>query len=251
MKKYIICTTFFTAILLSSGCAQDANQSIQTTLTSDTPAASTKDVPPVLYNLGGIDLERDVEFNAHVLDVSRGKTAAVFLFGQSLPQHPGEPQRINPNLEFGGIKTPIELVSALNGIVAFIKDQPETHDYEVFLQTEENSTWIVGYDHVTDLRVEKGQRISVGDVLGKAAIENNGYYRYEIQINHEAGNDTTMTCPTDLLDASVRDSEKAKIDAFVDQWNASYQALYGVKAYPEQSGGCTVPTLTVAESQGQ
>lgn len=248
MKKSISLFTLCALALIFTGCTQ--NTTIDNT-TSSSHANASSDAQPVLYNLGGIDLERDVEFNAHVLDVARGKTAAVFLFGQPLPQNPGEPQRINPNLEFGGIKTPIELISALNGVVAFIKEQPETNDYEVFLQTEENSTWIVGYDHVTDLRVTKGQQISVGDVLGKAAIENNGYYRYEIQINHETNNETTMICPTDLLDASVRTTEKAKIDAFVERWNTSYRAVYNDDSYTTQSGGCIKSIVTNAESQGQ
>ncbi|MCW1929684.1 MAG: M23 family metallopeptidase [Candidatus Kerfeldbacteria bacterium] len=246
MKKIQLAIVLCACVCIMSGCTQ--TQTPPTTNTTNRSA--TQDQQPVLYNLGGVDVSTDVEFNAHNLDVDSGRTVAVFLFGQPLPKSPGQPQRINPNLEFGGLKTPVTLIAAMDGVVAFIKEQSESNDYEVFLQTHENSEWMVGYDHVTDLRVVKGQRVSVGDVLGKAARENTGYYRYELQINYEGGNDSVMYCPTDLLDPSVRAAEQAKLDALVKSWEQSYSAAFSGPAYPEQSGGCTQPTITNAESQG-
>ncbi len=247
MSKSILWLTLGACALMLAGCNAAPTASNNQPNSAET---TTSDVQPVLYNLGGVDLTNDVEFNQYSLDIASGKNVAVFLFGQPLPAHPGEPVRINPNIEFGGLKEPIELVAAIDGIVTFIKDQPDTDDYEVFLQTDENSEWIIGYDHVTDLQVARGQLVSVGDVLGKAAQENNGYYRYELQINRESANDTTMYCPTDLLDASVQADIQADLDTFVENWNTQYHAVFDNDAYATQSGGCLKPTVTNAESQG-
>ncbi len=249
MKKYILSTALCMGITILTGCGRSTdNQTTRANATVDSEAA---DELPVLYNLGGVQLPTDIaDFNVQTLDIAHGKNVLVFLFGQPLPQNPGEPQRINPNLEFGGLKEPIELVSAIDGVVGFIQEQTDSNDYEVFLMTSENSPWIIGYDHVTDLQVVQGQTVAVGDVLGKAAAEHNGYYRYELQINQEAGEDTIMLCPTDLLDTSVQSELKATFDSYVDAWNTSYRALYGEDAYAPQSGGCIKPTITNAESQG-
>lgn len=242
MNKIKLSITLCVTTLLLTGCNSES-----ATFINQSPV---EDVQPVLYNLGGAQLPDDVEFNQYSLDVASGKTVAVFIFGQPLPAHPGEPVRINPNIEFGGLKEPIELISAIDGVVGFIQEQPDSNDYEVFLMTQENSQWVIGYDHVTDLQVVQGQAVSVGDVLGKAALENNGYYRYELQINHEEGDDTTMYCPTDLLDASVQTDIQASLDTFVGDWNESYRAVFGTDAYPTQTGGCIQPLVTNAESQG-
>lgn len=239
MQKYILGVVMFAVAFTCAGCGTTSQNT------------STQDNPPVLFNLGGVNVHTDVEFNAQTLDIAHGKNVAVFLFGQPLPQNPGELQRINPNIEFGGITTPIELVSAINGIVGFIREQPESNDYEVFLQTHEGSQWVVGYDHVTDVRVQKGQNISVGDVLGLAAQEHSGYYRYELQINHESADDTRMYCPTDLLDDSVKAETVAALNTFVEHWNTQYRAVFNTDAYTTQSGGCIKPYITTAESEGR
>lgn len=235
MKKFIALITLGISTVILTGCTQ------------------TPDPQPILFNLGGVTIPDDINaFDSRKLDTAHGKTVSVFIFGQPLPQNPGEPQRINPNFEFGGLTQPIQLVSAINGVVSYIQNQPETHDYEVFIRPNNNSKWTVDYDHVADLQVSKGQSISVGDVLGKAAQEQSGDYRYELQIgfgNNE--NDTVFYCPTDLLDDSIKYNTKNTMDAFVTSWNTSYRNVFGDNAYPSQIGGCVKPTITNPESQGK
>lgn len=247
MSKPTLALFICSLLITTVGCSQSS-----TTLSSQPHTTSTADEPaPVLYNLGGVDLNSDIEFNQYQLDPANGQVASVYIFGQPLPAHPGEPVRINPNLEFGGLAEPIEIVAAIDGVVAFVRSQPDSTDYEVFLQTSDNSEWVIGYDHLTDLQVEQGDQVAVGDVLGKAAITGQGTYRYELQINHEAGDSTTMYCPTDLLDSSVQADWQVALDTFVANWDNDYQRIYSENAYPTQTGGCVKPTVTVEESEGR
>jgi hypothetical protein len=203
----------------------------------------------VLKNLGGISFSKwqpgaatagDLRFSKFYVDVKSGHSVPVFLFGQPLPKEPPMP---NPNFEFAGLDKPITLISAIDGIVAFIQEQPQTNDSEVFLQTKDKSIWVVGYDHVTDLQVTKGQRIKVGDVIGKAAVQNNGVYRYELQINKEVNGVTTYHCPTDLLADDVKATTVSAIEQMIKDWNS----FMGQNVYSQYTTSCTKPALTTAE----
>ncbi len=202
-----------------------------------------------LHNLGGITFAKwqsgastagDIRFSKFYVDVKSGHSVPLFLFGQPLPKDVPMP---NPNFEFAGLDKPITLISAIDGIVAFIQQQPETKDYEVFLQTKENSVWVIGYDHVTDVQVTKGQTIKVGDVIGKAAVQNNGVYRYELQINKEVNGVTTYHCPTELLASDVKTTTVAAIEQLVKDWNT----FMGQNVYGSYSTACTKPMMTTAE----
>lgn len=219
--------------------------------------SNREDVAPVLFNLGGVEIEAfesktgyagDIVFTKDTLREQDGLSTPIVLFGQKLPKSPGQPQRINPNFEFRSLNSPIDIISAIDGVVVFIKEQPEANDYELFLSTFEGSNWVIGYDHVTDLKVKKGDKVKVGQRLGKAALERDRYYRYELQINHEQPNDmTTMTCPTTLLDKSVKDKYSKQFKQLETDW----KKWYGKDTFVQNQGGCVKETMTVKESEGR
>lgn len=248
-------TTLIALTLLVTGCGNpkdqadkpeqhgDQNQQTKTTANIDLNEQL------VLHNLGGITFAKwqsgaatagDIRFSKFYVDVKSGHSVPVFLFGQPLPKDVPMP---NPNFEFAGLDKPITLVSAIDGIVAFIQEQSETNDYEVFLQTKENSIWVISYDHVTDLQVQKGQAIHVGDVIGKAAVQNNGVYRYELQINKEVNGVTTYHCPTELLAADVKAQTVSAMEQMITDWNT----FMGQKVYGTYTTSCTKPMMTTAE----
>lgn len=210
---------------------------------------------PILYNLGGITLAKynaatgmagDIEFTKDGLDPASGKETPVFLFGQKLPRNSeSEPQRINPNFEFGGIKKQIDIISAIDGFVVHIEQQADSSDYEVFLSNKENGTWVVGYDHLVNLTVKKGDAVKVGQKLGLVAKQNSGDYRYELQINDEG--EKLMYCPIELLDESVQSTIAGQITQFTTDWTA----WYGKDVFGHNVGGCVKPSITVAESEGR
>ena len=114
----------------------------------------------------------------------------------------------------------------------------------------ENSQWVVGYDHVTDLSVKKGDAVKVGQKIGKPARQNNGLLRFEIQINK--GKDdasTTHICPTTLLADDVRTQIEADLKSIQDRW----ESISGLELYDtaeQRPIGCIKQTLTPKEAQG-
>lgn len=210
---------------------------------------------PVLYNLGGITLAKydattgmagDIKFSKDGLDPARGKETPVFLFGQKLPKNSeSEPQRINPNFEFGGISKQIDIISAIDGVVVHIEQQAESSDYEVFLSNKDNGTWVIGYDHLVNLTVKKGDTVKVGQKLGLVAKQNSGDYRYELQINDEK--EKLMYCPIELLDGSVQSTIAGQLTQLTTDWTT----WYGKDVFGQHIGGCIKPTITTAESEGR
>lgn len=137
----------------------------------------------------------------------------------------------------------------VDGIVRFIKQQPDSKDYEVFIQPKEGSVWTIGYDHLTDVSVKKGQTVKAGDALGKPAVQNNGLLRFEIQINKDENGQTTHYCPTTLLAASVKDKWLTELTTMQNSWETKTGLeLYDLTA--QDPVGCLAKTLTPQQAEG-
>lgn len=231
---------------------------------SDTPAATTNSPQSIqktatadtltLKNLGLAKLapydkpsstSGDVAVTNDALrELSRG-LKGFYIFGEPL-----EGNRLNPNFEFSSVKEGAKVVAAIDGVVTFIKEQPETGDVEVFLQPKQNSQWTVGYDHLTNVTVKQGDTVTAGQPLGEAAKQNNGSRRFEIQINKDVNGTTTHVCPSTLLDPTIKDALLADLLTMQNAWESlSGKDLYNTD---EQSPiGCVSQTLTPAQAEGR
>jgi len=193
-----------------------------------------------LATLGSID----VTSNALREYDSRG-LKGLYIFGEGL-----EGGRINPNFEFASLKENTEVVSAVDGVVVNIKDQQESNDKEVFIQTFDGSIWIIGYDHIVDLKVSKGDKVKAGDVIGNPARQNNGLLRFEIQINkkNEDGSEVHV-CPTSVLDKSVESTILNELNNVLAEWESvSGKDLYADSQDPT---GCLETALSPAQAEGR
>lgn len=158
--------------------------------------------------------------------------------------------RINPNFEFASLKEGTEVISALDGVVAFIKEQPGSGDSEVFIQPKDGSMWTVGYDHITSVVVQKGQAIKAGAVIGKPARQGNGALRFEIQVNRDQASTTTHVCPSTLLASAVKDTVLGELAAMQQEWNTTTgRELYNIAA--QNPVGCLKTTMSVNEAEGR
>ncbi len=168
-----------------------------------------------------------------------------YFFGDTLPG-----ARKNPNFEFSSLKEGTKIIAAIDGTITFIKEQSESSDKEVFLQTNENSQWVIGYDHLVNVTVKKGDKVKAGDVLGEPAVQNNGLRRFEFQVNRkQSGGDDIHVCPTTLMAASYKDGLEKSLNTMMQQWNtfAGY-TIYEVTL--QTPIGCLVDTLTPQQAQG-
>ncbi len=226
----------------------DSNSPNQTSSNNKQGRSSAYDEAPKLKNLGLKSLDAvDVTMNA-LRDYKASGHKGFYIFGDKLP---GTPVRTNPNFEFASLKENTELVSAIDGVVMFIQEQPESKDSEVFLGTNDDTQWIIGYDHVIDLQIKKGDKVKAGDIIGKPARQNNGLLRFEIQINHGTNDSNTKhICPTTLLDDSIKDSTIQQLSSMQAAWEKiSGLDLYDVST--QNPVGCLYKEITPAQAQGQ
>ncbi len=202
---------------------------------------------PKIFNLGISSMEdMDITSNA-TRDFEKNGHKGFYIFGDELP---GTPIRHNPNFEFASVKEGVELISAINGIVGFVEEQQESGDYEVFLMSEENSPWVISYDHVSELKVKKGDKVKVGDVLGYPARQNNGLLRYEFQINKDDGSkDGIHVCPVNLLDSSVKQTWIDGLSKSQNEWEeVTKLELYNQSN--QDPAGCLYKEMTPGFAQG-
>ncbi len=209
---------------------------------SDSKKVDTNEPAIVLKNVGVASVNSSTVYSRFaVQDYSKSSMKGLYVFGDNLPGN-----RINPNFEFSSVKADTKVIAAMDGTITFIKEQAESKDSEVFLQTKENSIWIIGYDHLVDLKVKKGDTVKAGDVLGMPAVQNNGLYRFEMQINKEVGGVTTYHCPVSLLDPAVKASVEADLTTTLNAWEAVLkQDLYNQSSLSPM--GCTKPVLEASE----
>ena len=204
--------------------------------------------PPVLKNLG-------VEFGPFN---SATKTAGDFLFTQdALRDHlkgffefgalvNASGKKILPNLEYGSLVEGTKIIAVADGYVVNVTSQPGSNDYSVHVLVNENSSWEIAYDHITDPQVKRGETLSAGDTIGQVAQQNNGLFRSELQIQQTKNGVVEYACPLTLLDPAVKNEFVAKMKTLQSDW----EAFAGRDLYNEASqpiAGCNYETLTDAK----
>lgn len=227
------------AILIVSGIVAWRLFLVDTDNNSDKPKSTQKQTEsdPVLYNFGLLNLDEVLITEQAVGEYENNGLKGFYIFGDNLPGG-----RINPNFEFASVKDGVKVVSATDGVVMFIRQQTDSGDAEVFVQSAEGSIWTIGYDHLTNLSVKQGDKVKVGDPLGEPAVQNNGLRRFEIQINKDQNSRTTHICPSVLLASSVKEKLLAEL---IDMQN-SWEATTGIELYDiakQNPAGCLSQSL--------
>lgn len=185
-----------------------------------------------LKNLG-TDLSNLIVDNNVLREYKTNGIKGFYTFGEKLPGK----NTLNPNFEFASLRSSTKVISPIDGVIGFIRSQEDTKDYEVFIQTFEGSFWTVSFDHLVKLEVKKGDKVSVGDLIGYPNLQGNGTYRFEIQINKDKDGKTSYYCPTFLLESNTREVLGKKITDFEKSWESvSKLDLYAVEK--EKYPGC-------------
>ncbi len=212
---------------------------------SESAVATEDDI--VLKNLG-IDTLDNVLIDSNALrEYSSKGLKGFYVFGDKLGGK--EDTRLNPNFEYSSLKPGTKVVAAIDGVVAFIKEQTDSGDKEVFIQPKDGSAWTVGYDHLANVTVQKGASVSAGDIIGEPAIQGNGSPRFEIQINRDEDGQTTHYCPVPLLDDSVESKFISELTQMLEQWEkTSNLDLYDIAT--QKPVGCILPTMTSQQAEG-
>ena len=218
----------------------------KSTVPSPNKTTDIKSNPELVLQNVGLQSFDDILYTKNaVREYASNGLKGFYVFGDKLSGG-----RVNPNFEFSSIKPGSKVVSAIDGVVAFIKEQPDSKDYEVFVQLPNNTVWTIGYDHLVNLSVKKDDIVKAGTVLGEPAIQNNGLHRFEIQVNKDENGTTTHICPSTLLASAVKDKVLGDLTAMQNTWESSTGLdLYSVDT--QKPVGCLKQSLTVAEAEGR
>lgn len=209
---------------------------------------SSDEAGPKLQNLGLASLDSINVTKEALREYSTSGHKGMYVFGEKLP---GTPTRLNPNIEYASLKEGTEVVSAIDGEVVFIKSQADSSDSEVFIATSGNSKWIIGYDHLVNLKAKKGDKVKAGDVIGSPARQGNGLLRFEFQVNRKGNSDDIHVCPSTLLDTSKKDEITSKLKEVQQAWisTSGITNLYDITA--QNPVGCMSKELTPAQAEGR
>ncbi len=217
-------------------------------ISASKPAAQTKKTDISLQNLGLESIDSVLVDSNALREYDSKGLKGFYVFGDKLGGK--SDTRINPNFEFASLKVGTKVVSAIDGIVAFTKEQPESGDTEVFIQPKEGSIWTIGYDHIANVAVKKGDEIKAGDVIGEPAAQGNGALRFEIQINKDENGTTTHVCPSSLLDERVKGEVLHELFHMMESW----ESTTGLELYDttlQNPIGCLKKTMSIDEAEGR
>lgn len=221
-------------ITSNTGDTNISNDSISQSNSSalSSSASSKAEDTLELKNLG-TDLSNLIVDNNVLREYKTNGIKGFYTFGEKLPGK----NILNPNFEYASLRSSTKVISPIDGVIAFIRPQEDTKDYEVFIQTFEGSIWTISMDHLIKLEVKKGDKVSIGDVIGYPNIQGNGTYRFEIQINKDKDGKTSYYCPTFLLESNAREILGKKITDMEKSWESvSKLDLYSIEK--EKYPGC-------------
>jgi hypothetical protein len=124
-------------------------------------------------------------------------------------------QKLIPNIELR-VSATADVWSPVDGVIASIDKNSSQDDYEITIAHSALSEYHISIDHVTELRVKAGDRVSAGSVIGKPGIwyPNLGIGRVELQMKR--GSD--FVCPMDFLSTGVKAALQEKMRALLEDW---------------------------------
>ncbi len=207
-----------------AGCGGDAQ-----TPSSATPDAGggsptampSEGAPPQIARLP-IDPATAFDLNPHV--DSRLRAQGPVIAAGDIPE--GHGGRAESSLLLQFLHRDAEVRSGISGTVVTVRDQPETCDTEIIIIPEGNDlarpSWVVGYDHIKNVTLARGDKVAVGDRLGTPGslfYGCDGPGRVELQINNQASG--LAHCPLAFMPAATRSESQAAIRTLMMDWNSA------------------------------
>ncbi len=200
---------------------------------------------PIALKNVGVDLTQ-MNYNQEAVNQSkRGDMKPLSIFGDLVPKNNNS---LNPNFDFRSVKEDARVISAIDGVVAKVIKQSDSNDSEVWIRPSQWSIWTISYDHLTNLQVKKGDKVTAGQTIGNPTATGNGQGWFEFQINKGFVFNTTHICPTTLL-GSNKNEITTQLTSTMDKWEElTGQELYDVAK--QNPVGCIQQTLTPSQAEG-
>ncbi len=160
-------------------------------------------------------------------------------FGDVVPAGGGQTKVLN-TFEYKIVKD--ALVTAIaEGRVEQFNYQSEMQDYEILVRSVRNPLWTVCYDHVRNPRVETGDMVSPGTVLGNPGTWDSTLGRFEVSVhNMVSGN---WVCPFCVFHPDSAEVFRARVVRHMADWEEykGNSAIYDEQGMSEP--GCLAVEL--------
>ena len=134
----------------------------------------------------------------------------------ALTDRDGNPKD-NPTFEYH-VDHDAKVYAAADGEVEWVDPRAADDDFALHIKASDGRFTII-YDHVTDPRVEEGEKVMAGDTLGKPGPKEDEYGRTELQVNmHREGQRDISVCPFTFFDPARTETYQRKIEKLMDDW---------------------------------
>src|SRR3989344_6842345 len=120
-----------------------------------------------------------------------------------------------------GFNVPVgpKVVSPIDGFIIDVTFYEPSQDYLVSMKTDESSSWIVGFEHIYNLRVKIGDKIWAGQELAEVSPSYGKTEFGNVEINVWIGGQNIIKyCPFEFLDDSIKPLYKEKIHQLARDW---------------------------------
>jgi len=141
-----------------------------------------------------------------------------------------------------------KLFSPVEGKIDKVNYQERDDDYEINIIPDGLPSWRVSFDHIINLKVQEGDKVRAGDIVGEVAQRNSpaippelGWT--ELQVGPSSSSGPMAVCPFSLLDDSVKGDIESKITQLTKDW----EEFIGKDVYKQEdwvAPGCLLHNIT-------
>jgi murein DD-endopeptidase MepM/ murein hydrolase activator NlpD len=102
-----------------------------------------------------------------------------------------------------------------DGTIKIIERQEQSGDYSVVIEPKVNpififgNDWVIDLDHVKDIKVKKGDKVTAGQVIGKPGSDQGASWMFELDLVKRS--DCNHYAPGKFFDSSVNTVIKEKL----------------------------------------
>lgn len=121
-----------------------------------------------------------------------------------------------------GFNVPVgtKVVSPIDGVVTDVKFYEPSQDYLISIKIDESSPWIVGFEHIYNVRIKAGDKVLAGQELAEVSPSYGKTEFGNVEINVWTGGREGIFkyCPFNFLDDSLKPTYEQKINQLARDW---------------------------------
>ncbi len=193
-------------IMLISACAEhDENQ-----------GGDVDREPPVLKNLIVSFEDYDPATQTAGDFIFQSNYNKMFLEFGAVVQGPDGP-KILPTFEYI-LDENAQVLAPCDGLITRLYFRDDSQDYSMIIKNQENSTWFVNLDHIKNITVQEGDRLTAREVIGNPGNWNNapGLGRVELSVINDE--ERRNYCPFYVFDPALKSIYEAKVLQLMTDW---------------------------------